>query len=175
MIKEFVQLETNTITEQPLKIPFDFSNRESLPSGKDPGDCIVISPITVRTWFKLKPLLLSINKSDFDKIVAKEDPLPEAELTEIISKYDDLLIDILCIGIHNKKSDPPAWFREVLKDNCTWKDIYILLNAILFRIGYNPFCKSITTVQSVSPMDEAEIIAAQRNLESWMKTDRSAE
>lgn len=167
MIKQFVQLETDTVTETPLKIPFDFSNKDSLPKGKDPGDCIVVSPITVRTWFKLKPLLLSIDKLDFDKVIAKEDPLPDAELTEIISKYDDLLIDILCIGIHNKKSDPPAWFKEVLKDNCTWMDIYILLNAILFRIGYNPFCKSITTVQSVSPMTEAEIIAAQKNAESW--------
>lgn len=167
MIKQFVRLETDTVTETPLKIPFDFINRDSLPAGKDPGDCIVVSPITVRTWFKLKPLLLSIDKSDFDKVIAKEDPLPDEELTEIISKYDNLLIDILCIGIHNKKSDPPAWFKEVLKDNCTWMDIYILLNAILFRIGYNPFCKSITTVQSVSPMTEAEIIAAQKNAESW--------
>ncbi|MPM33069.1 hypothetical protein SDC9_79636 [bioreactor metagenome] len=167
MIKQFVRLETDTVTETPLKIPFDFINRDSLPAGKDPGDCIVVSPITVRTWFKLKPLLLSIDKSDFDKVIAKEDPLPDEELTEIISKYDNLLIDIICIGIHNKKSDPPAWFKEVLKDNCTWMDIYILLNAILFRIGYNPFCKSITTVQSVSPMTEAEIIAAQKNAESW--------
>lgn len=172
MVKQFVQLEADTVTETPLKIPFDFSNKESVPKGKDPGESIVISPITVRTWFKLKPLLLSIDSKDYDKVVASENPLPDAELSEIISKYDELLLDIICIGIHNKKSDPPVWFREVLKDNCTWKDIYILLNAILFRIGYNPFCKSITILKNVSPLTEAEIIAAQRNLESW-KTDRS--
>lgn len=174
MIKQFVQLEADTVTETPLKIPFDFSNKESLPKGKDPGDTIVISPITVRTWFKLKPLLLSIDSKDYDKVVASENPPPDAELNEIINKYDELLLDILCIGIHNKKSDPPEWFREVLKDNCTWKDIYILLNAILFRIGYNPFCKSITILKNVSPLTEAEIIAAQKNLESW-KIDRSVQ
>ena len=172
MVKQFVQLEADTVTETPLKIPFDFSNKDSLPKGKDPGDSIVISPITVRTWFKLKPLLLSIDSKDYDKVVASENPLPDAELSEIIGRYDELLLDIICIGTHNKKSDPPAWFREVLKDNCTWKDIYILLNAILFRIGYNPFCKSITILKNVSPLTEAEIIAAQKNLESW-KTDRS--
>lgn len=174
MIKELIQLETDTVIEKPLKIPFDFDNKESLPKGKDPGDCIVISPITVRTWFKLKPLLLSIDNKDFDKLVAKEELLPDAELSEIIGKYDELLLDIICIGIHNKKSDPPAWFKEVLKDNCTWKDIYILLNAVLFRIGYNPFCKSITILKNVSPLTEAEIIAAQKNLESW-KTGRSVQ
>jgi hypothetical protein len=54
-----------------------------------------------------------------------------------------------------------------LKDNCTWEDVYVLLNAILFRIGFNPFINSITTLQSVSPMAEAEIIAALKNLESY--------
>ncbi len=174
MVKQLLQLESETVTERPLKIPFDFSNKESLPKGKDPGDTIVISPITVRTWFKLKPLLLSIDSEDYNRVVASENPIPDAELNEIIGKYDGLLLDIICIGIHNKKSDPPAWFREVLKDNCTWKDIYILLNAILFRIGYNPFCKSITILKNVSPLTEAEIIAAQKNLESW-KTGRSVQ
>ncbi|MEG1543221.1 MAG: hypothetical protein RR382_01675, partial [Tannerellaceae bacterium] len=30
--------------------------------------------------------------------------------------------EIVCIGIHNKRGDMPVWFREVLKDNCTWQD-----------------------------------------------------
>jgi hypothetical protein len=172
MIKQLLHLESDTITDQPIKIPFDFAIKDSIPSGKDVGDSIVISPITVRTWFKMKPLLMSIDKEDFNKLIEKAERTPDAELTEIIAKYDELLFDIICIGIHNKKSEPPAWFREVLKDNCTWEDVYILLNALFFRIGYNPFCNSITTImKGVSPMTEAEIIAAQKNLESY-RTDR---
>lgn len=167
MIKHLLQLESDTITDKPIKIPFDFAVKESVPPGKDVGDSIVISPITVRTWFKLKPLLMSVEKEDFNKLIEKQERTPDMELTEIIAKYDELIFEIICIGIHNKKSDPPAWFREVLKDNCTWEDVYILLNAIFFRIGYNPFCNSITMLTSdVSPMTEAEIIAAQKNLES---------
>jgi len=167
MIKHLLHLESDTITDKPIKIPFDFAVKESVPPRKDVGDSIVISPITVRTWFKLKPLLMSVEKEDFDKLIEKQERTPDAELTEIIAKYDELIFEIICIGIHNKKSDPPAWFREVLKDNCTWEDVYILLNAIFFRIGYNPFCNSITMLTSdVSPMTEAEIIAAQKNLES---------
>lgn len=172
-IKHYLQLESDTVIERPVKIAFEFSVRDSIPKGKDPGDSIVISPITVRTWFKLKPLILSIEKDDLEKLIEKEERVPDVQLIDIISKYDDLLFDILSIGTHNKKSDPPVWFREVLKDNCTWEDVYVLLNAILFRIGYNPFCNSITTLMNVSPMTEAEIIAAQKNLESW-QTDLSA-
>ncbi len=166
-VKQLLLLESETVTDKAIQIPFEFSNKESIPNGKDPGCMIVISPITVRTWFKLKPLILSIEGADFDKMIEKEEKAPESELTELIAKYDNLLLDIICIGIHNKKSDPPEWFRNVLKDNCTWMDIYILLNAILFRVGYNPFYNSITTLQSVSPMTKLEIIAAQKNLESW--------
>lgn len=48
-IKNLFQQESESVTEQPVKIPFDFTNRDSIPKGKDPGDCIVIKPITVRT------------------------------------------------------------------------------------------------------------------------------
>lgn len=84
-----------------------------------------------------------------------------------MDKYSDIILDIVCLGIHNRSSEPPIWFREVLMDNSTWEDIAILLNAILYRIGYYPFCKSITILRNVSPLGEAEIIAAQKNLQSW--------
>lgn len=165
-IKYLSQIESNTITEKPIRIAFDFQNKDSIPKGKNIGDSIVIKPITVRTWFKLRPLLLQIDKEDFAKIVHKAGDVNE-NLVEIMDKYTTLLIDIVCIGIHNNKSEPPAWFREVLIDNTTWEDIRILLNAIIYRMGYFPFCNAITTLQSVSPMTETEIIAAQKNLKSW--------
>ena len=162
----FLRLETETVTEMPVKIPFEFNNKHSVPQGKDPGDCIVIRPITVRTWFRLRPLLLQIDAEDLDRMIVKEGELT-GEFQGMMDKYSELLIDIVCIGIHNKPSEPPAWFREVLMDNSTWEDIRILLNAVLYRIGYFPFCTSITTLRNVSPLGETEIIAAQRNLQSW--------
>ena len=65
-IKNLFKLESASITEQPVKIPFDFSERKSIPVGKEVGDSIVIRPITVRTWFKLRPLLLEIEPADLD-------------------------------------------------------------------------------------------------------------
>ena len=62
-------MESDTVTEVPVIIPFDFTNKESLPKGKDVGDKIVISPITLRTWFKLKPLLFQIEVEDFDRLI----------------------------------------------------------------------------------------------------------
>lgn len=170
-IKLLQQLESDTITEKALKIPFNFSNRERLPDGKDPGDSIVIRPITVRTWFCIRPLLMKIDKEDLSRLISRAGEINE-NVVEIIDKYGELLLDIVCIGIHNKPSDPPSWFRDVLMDNSTWQDIHVLLNAILYRIGFFPFCKSITTLRSVSPMDEAEMIAARKNLESWYRSHK---
>ena len=170
-VKNLFKIESESITEQPVKIQFEFSNTSSIPKGKSPGNCIVIRPITVRTWFKLRPLLLAIEKDDLDKLIAKQGEINN-NMPEIMDKYGDLLMDIVCIGIHNKPSEPPIWFRNVLMDNSTWEDIRILLNAILYRIGFFPFCSSITTLQNVSPIGETEIIAAQKNLQSWQDTDR---
>ena len=165
-IKNLFKLESASITEQPVKIPFDFSEKKSIPAGKEVGDSIVIRPITVRTWFKLRPLLLEIDPADLDKMIVKSDE-PTSDFPVMMDKYGELLLDIVCLGIHNKPSEPPAWFRNVLIDNSTWEDIRILLNAIFFRIGYFPFCDSITMLQNVSPLGETEIIAAQKNLQSW--------
>lgn len=162
-------IESETITERPICIPFSFDNKERLPKGKDPGDCIVIRPITVRTWFRIRPLLMRITQEDLNAITCKEGEIPE-DGVKIIDKYGDLIIDIVCIGIHNKPTEPPLWFRDVLCDNTTWKDIYLLLNAILYRIGFYPFYRSITTLQSVSPMTRTEIIAAQKNIASWYRS-----
>lgn len=169
VVKNVLLMESQTVTDIPVSIPFDFTNKDSLPTGKDPGNSIVIKPITVRTWFKLKPLIMQINKADIDILTASEGNTFDSLVTEMMGKYGDLLFDIICIGIHNKKGDMPEWFRNVLKDNCTFEDIYILLNAILFRIGCNPFMNSITALKVVSPLDEEEMIALQKNRESWKK------
>lgn len=146
-----------------MRIPFEFTNRDRLPAGKTLGDSIVITPITVRTWFRIKPLLLRIERRDRETLTLGLG----GEVAELMAKYDKVIFDIVCMGIHNKKGDMPDWFREVLMDNCTWEDIYILLNAILFRLGHNPFSRTITALEAVSPLSEEEIIALQENNESW--------
>lgn len=168
-IKHLFKIESDCVTEIPVRIPFDFSNKEAIPPGKDCGDSIVIRPITVRTWFRIRPILLEIDKDDLDRMVVKAGEV-NSEFPELMDKYGERLIDIVCLGIHNKPSAPPAWFRQVLIDNSTWEDIRILLNAIVYRIGYFPFCNSITTLWNVSPLGETEIIAAQKNQESWQDT-----
>lgn len=102
-IKNLFQQESESVTEQPVKIPFDFTNRDSIPKGKDPGDCIVIKPITVRTWFRIRPLLLEIEKEDIDKMIVKDGEL-NADFPELMNKYGGLLLDVACLGIHNKPS-----------------------------------------------------------------------
>ena len=168
-VKQVLQLESESVSGQPIRIPFEFTRLESLPKGKIVGDSIVITPITVRTWFRIKPLLLHIDKEDRAVLVADKDNGFSNRVAELIAKYDELIFEIVCLGIHNKKGDMPAWFREALKDNCTWEDIYILLNAILYRIGCNPLSRTIIALEAVSPLSEAEIIALQRNSETWKK------
>ncbi len=162
--------ESDVITEKPIDIPFEFKN---VPDGRDVGDSIVIRPITVRTWFAMKPLLAMIDEKDFNHLVEKESSdnkdLFDDDAKKMMMKYDEIVFEIVCLGIHNKRGAMPEWFRQVLKDNCTWEDIYILLNAILFRLQSMSFSKSITVLKAVSPLREREIIALQENEEKWIR------
>ena len=173
-VKQVLQIESNVVTDQTVKIPFEFTRLDLLPEGKKLGDSIVITPLTVRTWFRIKPLLLYIDKQDREILTANKDTGFNNEIADLMAKYDEIIFEIVCLGIHNKKGNMPAWFREVLKDNCTWEDIYILLNAILFRIGCNPFSRTITALEAVSPLDEEELIALQKNNETWKNRNRKA-
>lgn len=167
-VKQTIQIESSTVTSQPIKIPFEFKDISSVPEGKKCGESIVITPLTVRTWFQLKPLLILIEKEDLDSLVADENNIVSEETIKLIDKYDELLFKIVCIGIHNKKGNMPKWFQDTLKNNCTWEDIYIILNAILFRLNFNPFFSSITLCKNVSPLSEEEIIALQENQKTWI-------
>ena len=74
-IKNLFQQESESVTDQAVKIPFEFTNRDSIPKGKDPGNCIVIKPVTVRTWFRIRPFLLEVEKEDLrseERRVGKE-------------------------------------------------------------------------------------------------------
>lgn len=166
-VKQVIESECDGITGKCIRIPFEFSDLSSLPKGKKVGDCIVLAPLTTRTWYKLKPLLLSIEKEDAEKLFSRQNGEFPPDALAAAGKYDELLLDIVCIGIHNKRGDPPRWFREVLKDNTTWEDIYILLHLLFIRLFHNPFSNSITLLRNVSPFDEEEIIALRNNLAMW--------
>lgn len=170
-VRQVLRIEGDVVTDRPVTIPFDF-DPATIPTGKTAGDSIVITPIKVRTWDRLKPLLISIDKKDREALAVNKDVVFNDALAGIMAKYDDILFEMVCIGIHNKSGDMPAWFREVLRQNCTWEDIYILLNAILFRIGCNPFSRTIIALEAVSPLGEEEMIALQRNHETWTYPDR---
>ncbi|NDV81331.1 hypothetical protein [Bacteroides sp. 51] len=163
-VKLVLQQEARSAVDEPVHIPFEFKN---VPDGKEVGDSIVIRPATVRTWFKLKPLLVLIEKEDLGKIVSVGENSFSDATRDIMCKYDELIFEIVCIGIHNEVGDIPEWLKNVLKDSCTWEDILILFNAIVYRLGTTSFLNTITAALAVSPLGEEEIIALQENKESW--------
>lgn len=163
-----MHLEADAISETPVIIPFKWDNKTDIPNECKLDEFITIKPLTVETWFRIKPFLLEIDKEDFSKLIQnKNEIIPDNELIGLFAKYDSIIMQIVFLGIHNNSGNMPEWKRQALLSNCNWQDIHILLNAILFRIGKKSFYKSITTLRNVSPWTEQELIASQQNLESW--------
>lgn len=167
LIQALLEKQADIVTQGPVHIPFKAEKTDMIPAGKV-VERITIHPLKVGTVFRIKSLLASIPSEEMAIITTNEERKFGPESPAIFEKYSDLILDIINISIFNKKGDPPSWFREMLKENCTWEDLHIILNAILFRMGSRPFCSSITALmKTVSPQEEKEIIALSRNLKSW--------
>ena len=52
-VKRALQIESDVVTSRSVVIPFEFKP-ETIPAGKNVGDSIVITPITVRTGFRTR-------------------------------------------------------------------------------------------------------------------------
>jgi len=174
-IAKLLHEQTEAITEKPfiLKNGEDYSiNDDSMiPEGKQVHE-ISIRPLKVITVVKLTPLCLQISKEDLKKIIANKKFSFNPQTLELLSKYSELILDIICIGIHNKKGDSPPWFKEFLKVNFTWEDLHVFLNAVFFRMGHQSFYKSTTLVSRMGPMSDKGIIACQKNLKTHLTSTK---
>ena len=70
MIKDHYYHDCATAFEQSIRIPFEFKDESSFPKGSKLNNEIVITPMTVRTWFKIKPLLIQIETEDIQKMIS---------------------------------------------------------------------------------------------------------
>lgn len=165
LLRTLLQMQADAITEKPISFPISLDDDSMVPKGKK-VDKITIKPIKTRTVSQLTPLLLQLDKEELNKITANKDKDFNPESVEVFQKYHDLIMQIICIGIHNSKGSPPEWFRELLEANFTWNDLHIFLNAILFRMGNQSFHNSIILTSRMSPMDDRGMIALQKNLTS---------
>jgi len=166
-ILRLLSLQSSLITDVPLEIPFTVENNSMLPKGVK-MDTITIHPLKVGTVFRISPLIAKIDIKDLEEIAISKDQKYDPSIQDLFGKYADTILEIICLGVHNRKSPYPDYLKDFLKENCTWEDLHIILNGILFRMGAMSFINSTTALMSVGLMDAAEIIALRKNLERWI-------
>lgn len=169
LIQQLLQMQMDAVLEKPVSYPVTVDDPSLLPEGKT-IDHITITPLKVRTVMEITPKLMLIDKDDLDKITVKKGADFDPSAPEIFNKYHDLILDIICIGIRNKKGDSPAWFKEFLAGNFTWQELHIFLNAIFFRMNSKSFQSSIILAKRMSPIDDRGIIALQNQMKKNLST-----
>lgn len=198
-LKKILELQTQTVADLPLNIPFDIIDRSMLPDDfpleverderpdlsainrlknlfkkkqETPDKAIqartelYIGMMKVSTVMRLQTLIRGIDREDLEKVSVTPDRPFDEGAPELFEKYTDLIVEIICTGLHNNKGPFPDYMPEFIRANCTWRDFHVLLNAITFRMGSMAFINSTTALMSVGPGAE-EMIALQKNLMSW--------
>lgn len=173
MVDEFqriLEMQAESVTDLPFEVPFEVTDSSMLPEGVT-IESIKIESLKVGTVFRINPLLTRIDKEDLKKISVNNERDFDESAPEIFEKYSDLIIQVICIGIHNRKGNYPEYLPEFLKENCRWKDLHMLLNAVIYRMGTLAFIDSTIMLMKMGP-GAAEIIALRENLESWTKKEK---
>jgi len=160
---KLLSLESELVTEMPAIIPFTTDNRSMLPEDVT-IDQIKIYPLKVATVARITPLLAEISTSDLTKITVNRKRAFHPAAPKVFERYAEKIIEVVCLGIHNKSGPYPEYMPEFLKANCTWKDLHVILNAIMFRIGTLDFLESTTQLKKVGLITGTELIAMQKNM-----------
>jgi len=174
-LQEILKLQAESVADLPLSIPFEVTDSSMLPEdfplegeGEIKSTTLSIGLMKVGTVLRIHPLIGKIHVKDLEKIsVTPERPFDESA-PEVMGRYTETIVEIICTGLHNKKGEYPDYMPEFIKENCAWRDMHILLNAITFRMGTLAFTNSTTMLMKVGPGAE-EMIALQKNLKSWEK------
>jgi len=142
-LEEFLKLEADDI----LRIPYVHTY------GKDKK--VEIKPLTIGKMIEINPYLTIIAKDDLKEMREAAELNYFEEMPEIFNKYISPIANIIKImtGIDDKE------FKEM-----EFRDTYMILMAILSRMGTKAFQMSIITGSVVSRSPELEIIAAQQFL-----------
>ena len=167
VIRGLIGAQSAAITEHPVSFPVELEDITMLPKGKE-IKAITIKPIKVRTVAQLMPLLVSIESEDLKKISTSKERAFDPEAVQLFQKYHKTILEVLCVGIHNKAGDYPAWFRQMIEANFTWQELHVFLNAILYRMGSQSFQNSIILSNRMSPMEDKGIIAMSKNLKKHL-------
>ena len=178
-LQRLLEIQAETITDHPHRIPFVINDSSMLPEDfpvtkKDDQTFteLVIIPAKVGTFLRIYPLIAKIEKEDLEKITVSPERAFDVNAPEIMLKYTEVIIEIICIGLHNRRGEYPEYMPEFIKENCAFRDLHVILNAILFRLGTMAFTDSTTMLMKVGPGAEG-MIALQENLTSWKEEKRN--
>ena len=148
-LEEFLKLEADDI----LRIPYVHTY------GKDNSKTVEIKPLTIGKMIEINPYLTIIAKDDLKEMREAAELNNFEEMPEIFNKYISPIANIIKImaGIDDKE------LKEM-----EFRDTYIILMAILSRMGTKAFQMSIIMGSVVSRSQGTEIIAAQQYLTQSM-------
>ena len=142
-IEEFLKLEADDI----LRIPYvhEFGDKKK----------VEIKTLTIGKMIEINPYLTIIAKENLKKMRESAEENNFEEMPEMFTKYASPIATII-------KLMTDATEKDI--EQMEFRDVYIILMAILSRMGTKAFQMSIITGSVVSRNQETEIIAAQRYL-----------
>lgn len=113
---------------------------------------LVITGVTLGTLARIS--------TKVNKMMVKSDKGWPDRAFHFIEANTKQLIDVVALGIHNKKGDPPKWLYDVLENNFSVDELKQLFDRIYRRLdltGFFHIMGSVRTLDVLSDTPETEV------------------
>jgi hypothetical protein len=146
---------SETLTAEPVTVtvdikPYRFWHKWFPPKKKT----FHVSQITTGNLFRISKLIAGIDK----KLFEGDSSLFEKNI-EAMSKYMDDVIQVIAIGIHNKKYPPPKSLIDLIRDNFTAKDLMTVMAVVIKQMDVSSFMITITSIRATSILERPGVNA----------------
>jgi len=106
----------------------------------------IVKPLYYGTIIRMSKIIIQIEK--LEKV---ENHVIEG--IEYISKYANMMIDIITIALTNSKLMPPIFLKRFIKNNLTATEVFELLNIVAVQMRTVEFLQSIILIKGMNQME----------------------
>jgi hypothetical protein len=155
---------SNAITEEPVKIEVEVEPQNWLHAwlqkGKWSGKffpktkVLFMHPIRMGSLIRISRLVLTIDKSVLNQLKGLKNNFENTAFShEIITNHGETLIQVVAMAIHNRKSDPPKWLVEMIRNQFAPKALLEVLMAVLRMMDTQNFTLSIISIRGLNILE----------------------
>lgn len=111
---------------------------------------LVISGCTPGTLYRISAII--------NRMKAKTEKKGIDKIFDIVEANTRDLVEVIALGIHNKKGDPPKWLRDALMDEFSFGQLEAIFKRVYGRLDVSTFFGIMGSIREINILTDTQEI-----------------